>query len=121
MRPVKMRLNVAGAIPASAAIVLCLRPLRSTAARKRSVNFSVDRCVIFSELSYTHTYAGGGRMQAPRNSIDEIIDLYKRGIDRGLIRENLALSPDERLRRLQDLQRFAHEMRKSGERVRRRR
>src|ERR1051326_94407 len=60
-------------------------------------------------------------METGREIADGLIDLYKRGIDRTRIRENLALTSEERLRRLQDLQRFVHEVRKSGERARRRR
>ena len=35
------------------------------------------------------------------DSIDEIIEIYKRDVDRTLIRENLKLTPDERLRRME--------------------
>jgi hypothetical protein len=34
--------------------------------------------------------------------IDPVIEAYKTDIDRTLIRENLKLTPDQRLRRLQD-------------------
>ena len=45
---------------------------------------------------------------------DPVIDAYKSGIDRTLIRENLKRTPEERLRRLQQLQAFAEELQRSG-------
>lgn len=48
------------------------------------------------------------------DSIELIIELYKRDVDRTLIRENLRKSPEERLRALEDLQRFAEEVRDAG-------
>jgi hypothetical protein len=45
---------------------------------------------------------------------DPVVDAYKAGIDRTLIRENLKRSPDERLRALQQLQAFAEELRRVG-------
>jgi hypothetical protein len=51
---------------------------------------------------------------------DPVIDAYKAGIDRTLIRENLRLSPDERVRRLQQLQEFAAELRRAGKDLARR-
>lgn len=45
---------------------------------------------------------------------DPVVDAYKLGIDMTLIRENLRLSPEERLRRLQQLQAFAEELRRAG-------
>lgn len=49
-----------------------------------------------------------------RDSIDEIIEIYKRDVDRTLLRENLKLTVEERLRKLQDMARFAEEMRRAG-------
>lgn len=49
-----------------------------------------------------------------RSSIDDVIEVYKRDIDRTLLRENLRLSPEERLRKLQQLQRFAAELRRAA-------
>jgi len=51
---------------------------------------------------------------------DPVIDAYKPGIDRTLIRENLKRSPDERLRALQQLQAFAEELRRAGKTLDRR-
>jgi hypothetical protein len=50
-----------------------------------------------------------------RSSIDDIIDLYKKDVDRTLIRENLKKTPEERLRTLEEFQRFLEEVRRSGE------
>jgi len=51
---------------------------------------------------------------------DPVIDAYKSGIDVTLIRDNLRLTPTERLQRLQDLQAFAEELQKAGRELRRR-
>jgi hypothetical protein len=53
-----------------------------------------------------------------RSSIDDIIDLYKKDIDRTLIRENLKLSPEERLRKAQQMAKMAEELREAGRRAR---
>ncbi|HUP61348.1 MAG TPA: hypothetical protein VNA69_13105 [Thermoanaerobaculia bacterium] len=45
---------------------------------------------------------------------DPVVDAYKPGIDRTLIRESLKRSPEERLRALQQLQAFAEELRRGG-------
>ena len=51
---------------------------------------------------------------ADERSDDPIIRLYKRGVDRSLLRENLMRSPDERVRNLMALQRLAEELRRAG-------
>jgi len=51
---------------------------------------------------------------------DPVVDAYKSGIDRTLIRENLKRSPEERLRALQQLQAFAEELRRAGKTLDRR-
>ena len=49
---------------------------------------------------------------------DPVIEAYKQHVDRTLIRENLKLSHEARLVRLMQLQRFADELRRAGERAR---
>lgn len=49
-----------------------------------------------------------------RSSIDDIIDLYKKDVDRTLIRENLKLTPEERLRKAQQMAKMAEELREAG-------
>ncbi|MDP9190881.1 MAG: hypothetical protein M3P06_04165 [Acidobacteriota bacterium] len=39
--------------------------------------------------------------------LDPVVEFYKRGVDRTLIRENLRRSPEDRLRALQERQRIA--------------
>jgi hypothetical protein len=46
---------------------------------------------------------------------DPVIEAYKRGVDVTLIRENLKLTPHERLLRLIELHRVAEELRRAGE------
>ncbi len=45
--------------------------------------------------------------------LDPVIEAYKKGIDRTLLRENLRLSVEERIRRLMELQEFAEELRRA--------
>jgi len=45
---------------------------------------------------------------------DPVIEQYKQGVDRTLLRQNLNLTVDERFRKLIVLQRFAEELRRSG-------
>ena len=47
-------------------------------------------------------------------SLDQVIECYKRDIDRTLLRENLRLTPDERFLRLMEVQRFAEELQRAG-------
>jgi hypothetical protein len=51
-------------------------------------------------------------------SPDPVIDAYKRDVDRTLLRENLKLSPEARLRKLQDFVAFAAMVRAAGRRAR---
>ena len=49
---------------------------------------------------------------------DPVIQAFKKDIDRTLLRENLKLSVEERLRQLMQLQKFAEELQKSGRALR---
>jgi hypothetical protein len=51
---------------------------------------------------------------------DPIVELYKQHVDRTLLRENLRLTPEERLLKLMDLQRFAGELARAGREAKRR-
>ena len=50
---------------------------------------------------------------------DPVVEAYKQHVDRSLLRENLKLTPDERLRKLQALQEWAEELRRAGRSLRR--
>ena len=50
---------------------------------------------------------------------DPVIEAYKKGIDRTLIRENLKLSVEQRFVRSMALARFAEELRRAGREARR--
>ena len=50
---------------------------------------------------------------------DPVIDAYKRDVDRTLLRENLKLTPEQRLLKLQDFVHFIAELRDAGQRARR--
>jgi hypothetical protein len=56
----------------------------------------------------------------PGMATDPVIEAYKKGIDRTLLRENLKLTPEQRLLKLIELQRFAEELRRAGKEMRRR-
>jgi hypothetical protein len=43
---------------------------------------------------------------------EPVIDFYKKDLDLLLIRENLKRTPEERIRNLMELQRFAEELRR---------
>ncbi len=49
---------------------------------------------------------------------DPVIELYKQGIDRTLIRKNLQLTVTERFEQAMALQRFAEELRNAGRKSR---
>lgn len=45
---------------------------------------------------------------------DPVIEAYKKDVDRTLLRENLKLTPDERLLKLQDFMHLVHALRDAG-------
>lgn len=47
----------------------------------------------------------------PRANPDPVIEAYKKDVDRTLLRENLKLTPDERLARLEEMDRFRDALR----------
>jgi hypothetical protein len=49
---------------------------------------------------------------------DPIVELYKKDVDRTLLRENLKLSVEDRFRRAMALARFADELRRAGREAR---
>ena len=51
------------------------------------------------------------------SSTNPVIEAYKRDVDRTLLRENLKLTPEERLLTLQDFVRFLSEVRTAGKRA----
>jgi hypothetical protein len=50
---------------------------------------------------------------------DPVIEVYKKDVDRTLIRENLRLSVEERFEKLMRLQEFAEELRRAGQQANR--
>jgi len=52
------------------------------------------------------------------NSLDEIIEIYKRDVDVTLLRENLKLTPTQRIEQLMSMQRFVEELRRAGREAR---
>ena len=55
---------------------------------------------------------------ASRADTDPVVEAYKSGIDRTLLRENLKLSVEERFRKAMALARFADELRRAGRQAR---
>ena len=54
----------------------------------------------------------------PDEASDPVVEAYKQHVDRTLLRENLKLTPEERLRKLQALLEWAEELRRAGRRLR---
>jgi hypothetical protein len=50
---------------------------------------------------------------------DPVIERYKQDVDRTLLRENLKLTPEQRLLKLQDFVAFTAALREAGQRARR--
>jgi hypothetical protein len=49
---------------------------------------------------------------------DPVVEAYKKNVDRTLLRENLKLTPQQRIEKLMALQRFADELRRAGKAAR---
>jgi hypothetical protein len=52
----------------------------------------------------------------PRSSLDDIIELYMRDVDVTLLEENLRRTPEERIRALEEFERFREELQQAMER-----
>ncbi len=50
----------------------------------------------------------------PQFEPDPVIEAYKRDVDRTLLRENLKLTPEQRILKLQEFVRFTEELRRAG-------
>jgi hypothetical protein len=57
----------------------------------------------------------------PADEVDPVVEALVRDVDMTLIRRNLALTPQERLDQLVEMQRFAAELAEAGRRARERR
>jgi hypothetical protein len=53
--------------------------------------------------------------------MDRVIEAYKKDVDVTLLRENLGLTVEDRLRKLMAMQKFAEELRRAGKELRERR
>ena len=51
------------------------------------------------------------------SSMDAVIEAYKKDIDRTLLRENLKLTPEQRIRRLTEFLRSLDELKRAGRRA----
>jgi hypothetical protein len=66
-----------------------------------------------------NTIAKGKRDNlSPPDYPDPVVELYKKDVDRTLLRENLKLTVDERFRKFQSFARYADELREAGRRSR---
>ncbi len=52
--------------------------------------------------------------ESQRDDRDPVVEAYKKDVDRTLIRENLKLSPDERVKKMISVLRFAEQVRSSS-------
>jgi len=48
---------------------------------------------------------------------DPVVELYKRDVDRTLLRANLKLTPEQRVAKLQDFVKFLSEVRSAGKKA----
>jgi hypothetical protein len=71
------------------------------------------------DIPWSSTLEGMPREYPPLEP-DPVIEAYKKDIDRTLIRENLKLTPTERVEKLMEFQRFADEIRRAGRELRER-
>lgn len=55
---------------------------------------------------------------APPDYRDPVIEAYKKDVDRTLLRENLELTPAQRVEKFKRFAQFAHELREAGRRLR---
>jgi hypothetical protein len=56
-------------------------------------------------------------MDRAEQLLDPVVAAYLKDVDRTLLRSNLRLSPEDRIRKLQDFVRFACELREAGRRA----
>ena len=57
------------------------------------------------------------RALAPADAFDPVVEAYKKDVDRSLLRQNLKLTPEERLAKLQSFVVFLDEVREAGKRA----
>ena len=55
---------------------------------------------------------------APADAYDPVIEAFKAGVDRTQLRQNLALTPEQRLQKFLGFAKLANELRKAGRRAR---
>ena len=55
---------------------------------------------------------------APPDYCDPVLEVFKKDVDRTLLRENLKLSPEERLRKFESFAQYARELREAVRRSR---
>jgi hypothetical protein len=69
---------------------------------------------------FTRRYEFGsvGQRMKTRGYRDPVIQVYMRDVDRTLLRENLKLTPAQRLEKLVSFSNFAAELRRAGQRAR---
>lgn len=72
-------------------------------------------CCLFEGTSRPRRYHEN--VPPTRSSLDDIIDVYKKDVDRSLLREQLQKTPDERLRELVELERLAEELQRGIKRA----
>jgi hypothetical protein len=71
---------------------------------------NVDTIIVIAMDALSRNTPAAGE----RSSIDDVVELYKRDVDRTLLRENLKLTPDERVRKMVAVARFAELVREAG-------
>ena len=59
-----------------------------------------------------------GRVRPMMNPMDPVIEAFKRDVDRTILRENLKLTPEQRVLELMETLRAAEEFERAGRRLR---
>lgn len=69
----------------------------------------------------TDLAVGGHTDAMPQDALhaspDPVVEAYKKHVDRTLLRENLKLTPDERLARLEEMDLFRDALREAGQKA----
>lgn len=71
-------------------------------------------------MSSKSQHVGTADQSAETDWHDPVIEVYKKDVDRTLLRENLKLTVDERFRKFEQFMRYAFELKEAGRKARQR-
>ena len=73
---------------------------------------------VFEESAQASQPVTSPRELAPADDRDPVIEVYKQGVDRTLLRENLKLTVEERFVKFEHFWEYAEELRQAGRKAR---